>query len=51
MIQLLILLIVVGVILWAVETVLPLSPVIKRLIEVVLVVIVCVWLLRYAGLF
>lgn len=45
-IQLLIVLIVIGVLLWAVETLIPLDATVKRLIQVVVVVAVLIWLLR-----
>lgn len=45
-IQLLIVLIIIGVILWAVETLIPLDPTVKRLIQVVVVVAVLIWMLR-----
>jgi hypothetical protein len=47
MISLIITLVIVGVLLWAVETLLPIEPTIKRLIDVVVVLAVLVYLLRY----
>lgn len=46
MLDLLIVLIVVGVVLYLVETVLPIDPKIKLVIRVVVLLLVCIWLLR-----
>jgi hypothetical protein len=46
-VSLIITLVIVGVLLWAVETLLPIEPTIKRLIDVVVVLAVLVYLLRY----
>lgn len=45
LISLVVLLIVVGVILWAVNTYLPIDPTIKKIINIVVIVVVCIWLL------
>lgn len=50
LIQLIVLLIVLGVILWAVESLIPLDATIKRLIQVVAVLGVVLYLLRIFGL-
>jgi hypothetical protein len=49
MISLIITLAIVGVLLWAVETLLPIAPPIKRVIDVVVVLAVLIYLLRYFG--
>ena len=46
LIQLLLILVVVGVVLWLIETYLPLSPPIKVVIRVVVVIALCLWLLQ-----
>lgn len=50
MIELLILFVVVGLVLYLVETYIPLSPPIKVVIRVVVVLLLCVWLLRAFGI-
>lgn len=50
LVQLIVALVVVGVLLWAVETLIPMDPTIKRLIQVVIVVAVLIWLLRIFAL-
>ena len=50
LIQLIILLVVIGVILWAVNAYIPMQPTIKKILNVVVVVVVCVWLLSVFGL-
>lgn len=49
MIQLLLLLVVVGVVLYLINNYVPMAPPIKTIINVVVVLVVCVWLLRVAG--
>jgi len=49
LISVLIGLVIVGVLLWLVETFIPIAPPIKRLIEVVLVLVLVIWLLRVFG--
>jgi hypothetical protein len=51
LIQVVIVLVVVGVVLWLVQTRVPLDPTIKTVINVVVVLAVCLWLLRFAGIF
>jgi hypothetical protein len=50
LISLVILLIVVGVLLWVVNTYIPMEPTIKKIINVVVIVVVCLWLLTVFGL-
>lgn len=50
MISLIVALLVLGVILWAVESLIPLDPTIKRLIQVVAVICVLVYVLRFFGM-
>lgn len=50
MISLLILLVIVGVVLYLVETYIPLSPPIKLVIRVVVVLLLCLYLLRIFGI-
>lgn len=49
MISLLLVLIIVGVVLYLVETYIPMSPPIKTVIRVIVVLILCFWLLRLFG--
>lgn len=49
MIQLLIVLIVVGVCLYLVQTYIPMAPPIKTVITVVVVLVLCLWLLQVFG--
>lgn len=44
-----VLLVVVGVILWLVNSYIPMQPVIKKILNVVIVIIVIVWLLNVFG--
>ena len=50
MIQLIVGLVVIGLILYFVETFIPLDPVIKTVLRVVVVLCVCLWLLSAFGL-
>ena len=50
MINLLVLLVVVGVVLYLVNNYVPMAPPIKTILNVVVVVAVCVWLLRVTGI-
>ena len=50
LIQILVVLIIVGVILWMVQTYIPMAPPIKTIITVVVVLILCLWLLRIFGI-
>ncbi len=49
-IGLLVVLIIVGVVLWLVNTMIPMDPKIKTIINVVVVLLVCLWLLQVFGL-
>jgi hypothetical protein len=49
-ITLVVVLVVVGLLLWAIETAIPLDPQIKTIIRVVIIVAVCLWLLSIVGL-
>jgi hypothetical protein len=49
LIQVIILLIVVGVVLWVIETLLPIDARIKRVIYALIAVVVVIWLLQVAG--
>lgn len=51
LISLLIGLVVIGVVLYLINTLLPMDGRIKTVINVIVVLAVCVWLLRFAGLF
>jgi hypothetical protein len=42
-------LVVVGVLLWLVETYIPMNPTIKKAIEVVVIIVVVLWLLQVFG--
>jgi hypothetical protein len=48
--QVLVALIVVGVILWLVNTYIPMDAVIKRIFTIVVIILVCLWLLSVVGL-
>jgi len=50
LIQLIVVLIVIGLVLYLVETLLPIDPVIKQVIRVVLVIALILWLLSLVGL-
>ena len=49
MIELLLVLVIVGVVLYLIETYLPMAPPIKVVIRVVVVVVLCLYLLRVFG--
>ena len=49
MVHLLIGLVVIGVVLWLINTYLPMDARIKTVINVVVVLAICLWLLRFAG--
>jgi hypothetical protein len=51
LLSILLVLIIVGVILWAVNTYIPMDRKIKNILNVVVVVIVIVWLLKVFGIF
>jgi len=50
LIQLIVGLVLVGVILWLVETYVPMDPAIKVVLRIVVVLVVVLWLLRVFGL-
>jgi len=50
LIQLLVVLIVVGVVLWLLNTYVPMQPPIKTIINVVVVLVLCLWLLQAFGI-
>lgn len=50
LIQLVIVLVVVGVILWVINSYIPMQSTIKRILNVVVVIVVIVWLLSVFGL-
>lgn len=49
-VQVLVVLVVVGVLLWLVQTYIPLAPPIRTIITVVVVLFVCIWLLGVFGI-
>jgi hypothetical protein len=50
LIQLLLVLVVAGVVLWLINTYIPMQPPIKTIINVVVVLILCLWLLQAFGI-
>jgi hypothetical protein len=50
-IQLVVLLIILGVVLWAVETLIPMDPTLKRIIYVVILLCVILYVIRFFGIF
>ena len=50
LLQILVMLIIIGVVLWLVETYIPMSPPIRTLIRVLVVLFICLWLLQIFGL-
>lgn len=50
LISLVVILIVVGVLLWLVNTYIPMEPTMKKIINIVVIVVVCLWLLSLAGI-
>jgi hypothetical protein len=51
LVNLLIILVVVGVVLWLVETYVPMSPPVKTVLRVVVVLVLALWLLQLFGIF
>jgi hypothetical protein len=49
-IQVLVVLVVVGVILWLVQTYIPMAPPIKTILTIVVVLFLCIWLLGVFGI-
>ena len=50
LIELVVTLIVIGVLLWLVNTVIPMEGTIKKIINVIVIVVVAIWLLQQFGL-
>jgi len=50
LIQLIIVLVVIGVVLWLLFTYVPMAPPIKQIITVVVVLVLCLWLLSLFGI-
>jgi len=50
LIQLVVILVVVGVILWVINSYIPMQPTIKKILNVVVVIVVILWLLSVFGL-
>ena len=50
MLEIIIVLIVVGVALWLVNTMIPMDAKIKTILNVVVVIVVCIWLLQVLGM-
>ena len=50
LITLVVLLIIVGVLLWVVNTQIPMEATIKKIINIVVVIVVCLWLLSVFGI-
>lgn len=50
LITLVVVLIIVGVLLWVANTYIPIDPKIKLILNIVIVIAVCLWLLRVFGL-
>lgn len=50
LIALVVLLIVIGVLLWVVNTQIPMDATIKKIINIVVIIVVCLWLLSVFGI-
>jgi len=50
LIGIIVILILVGFLLWLINTYIPMDLVIKRIINIVVIIIVCIWLLQVFGL-
>jgi xanthosine utilization system XapX-like protein len=50
LISLLVVLVVVGLVWWLVTTYIPMPPAIKTVITVIAVLVLCIWLLQWAGI-
>lgn len=50
LISLVIVLIIIGILLWLIETEIPMNPTIKRIIRIVVILAVCFWLLQVFGI-
>lgn len=51
LLSIVIVLIVIGIALWLVNTYIPMDAKIKKIINIVVLVVVCIWLLRALGVF
>ena len=49
LINIIIRLVVVGVVLWAINTYIPMAPPVKKILNIVVVVVLCLWLLQVFG--
>ena len=50
LIAVVIVLVVLGVLLWLIETEIPMNATIKKIIRIVVIIVICLWLLSLAGL-
>lgn len=50
LVHLLVVLVVVGIVLWLIESQIPMDATVKTIIRIVIVLAVCLWLLRLVGL-
>lgn len=51
LISLIVVLVVIGVVLWLVDTKVPMDPTIKTVIRVIVILAFCLWLLNYFGIY
>jgi hypothetical protein len=51
LLSLIVVIVLVGVLLWAVNTYLPMAPPIKNILNIVVVIVVVLWLLKVFGIF
>ena len=49
LVNVVVILIVVGVALWAINAYIPMAPPVKKILNIVVVVVICVWLLQIFG--
>jgi len=49
LLNIIIILVVVGVALWAINTYIPMAPPVKKILNIVVVVVLCLWLLQVFG--
>ena len=49
-VQIIVVLLIVGVILWLINTYVPMQPPFKTIVNVIVIVLLCVWLLSIVGL-
>ncbi len=50
LVHVIVVLIVIGIVLWLIETYIPMDPTIRTIIRVVVIIALCLWLLSVAGL-